>query len=189
MPKNRLITKSEISTYAEVLLDATQQSGTTFEVTGQLQDVCSIMRSHPGLRDNLNDDTVPPENRSNIVREVFKDCDPSLVAVMAVMAERRDMDLISRVAEDFNDLAEDALDVVFLDVTTVVELDDALRKKIKEKFAAQFGRDVMLREHIDPSILGGVILGAHGKRIDASVVTKLEDARVVLSSVKTGGES
>ncbi len=189
MPKNRLITKSEISTYAEVLLDATKKSGTTFEVTGQLQDACSVMRSHPGLRDSLDDDTVPPENRSDVVREVFKDYDPSLVSVLAVMAERRDMELLSRVAEDFNDLAEEDLGAVILDVTTVVELDDALRKKIKEKFAAQFGKDVMLREHIDPSILGGVILGAHGKRIDASVVTKLEDARVVLSSVKTGGES
>ena len=73
-------------------------------------------------------------------------------------------------------------------MTTVVELDDALRQTIKSKYAAQFGKDVMLREHVDPSILGGIVLSARGKKIDASVSAQLEQVRVALSSVKTGGE-
>ena len=98
------------------------------------------------------------------------------------------MDLLHRVVEEFNNLVEETLNVVILDVTTVVELDDALRQIIKDKFATQFGKEIMLREHIDSSILGGIVLGAHGKRIDASVTSLLEQARVALSSVTTGGE-
>ena len=46
----------------------------------------------------------------------------------------------------------------------------------------------MLREHVNPSIIGGIVLSARGKRIDASVSAQLEKVRSALSSVKTGGE-
>jgi F-type H+-transporting ATPase subunit delta len=63
----------------------------------------------------------------------------------------------------------------------VVELDDGLRDGIRKKYSAQFGKGVLLREHTDPSLVGGIVLSAHGRRIDASVASQLESARVVLS--------
>lgn len=188
MPNNRMLTKREVATYASTLLEATQVAGSTFEVAGQFADLQRIVRSHPGLREVLTDETIDEQARASVIGEVFKDFDPALVKVFTILVERRELSLLHRVVEEFNTIAEDALDAVFLDVTTVVELDDGLRKQIKDKFAAQFGKDIMLREHIDPSILGGIILGAHGKRIDASVSTQLEKTRVALSSVTTGGE-
>ncbi len=188
MPKGRMLIKQEVATYAQVLLDATKQAGNTFEVSAQLEEVNKVFNSHPDLRDTLKDTTLDAELRSNIVKELFKDYDKALVGTVAVMAQRCDMDLLHRVVEEFNNLVEETLNVVILDVTTVVELDDALRQIIKDKFATQFGKEIMLREHIDSSILGGIVLGAHGKRIDASVTSLLEQARVALSSVTTGGE-
>jgi len=35
--------------------------------------------------------------------------------------------------------------------------------------------------------MGGIVMSAHGKRIDASIQSQLEQARVVLSTV-SGGE-
>jgi len=122
------------------------------------------------------------------VREVFREYDACLVAVLAVMAERGDMDLLSRVCEEYVSLAEEATGTVMVDVTTVVALTDELRAAIRKKLSAGFeGKDVVLREHIDRSILGGIVMSAHGKRIDASASTQLEQARVVLSTV-SGGE-
>lgn len=188
MPKDRMLVKHEVTTYAEVLLDATRNAGNTLEVAGQLKEAQQAVIAHPNLRDALNDENVPGEARQSIVAEVFKGFDPALVGVLGVMASRRDIGLLHRMVDEFEALAEEALNVVILDVTTVVELDDALREAIKGKYAAQFGKEVMLREHIDPAIVGGIVLGAHGKRIDASVQTQLERTRVALSSVTTGGE-
>lgn len=188
MPKDRMLIKREVTTYAQVLLDAAKGANNILEVGEQLEQAKVTIQGHPALREALNDETLGSEARSNIIAEVFKDFDPALVKVLAVMADRQDMGLLGRVLEEFNDEAEDALGVVIMDVTTVVELDDELREAIKSKYAAQFGKEVMLREHIDPSLIGGIVLGAHGKRIDASVSTQLERTRVALSSVQTGGE-
>lgn len=188
MPKDRMLIKREVTTYAEVLLEATKQTGNVLEVAGQLKELHEVILTHPNLREALYEDTLPAEARVNVLNEVFKGFDPALLKVVGVMVERREIGLLHRVVGEFEALAEEALNVVILDVTTVVELDDALRQTIKSKYAAQFGKDVMLREHVDPSILGGIVLSARGKKIDASVSAQLEQVRVALSSVKTGGE-
>ena len=72
--------------------------------------------------------------------------------------------------------------------TTGVELDDHLREVIVRKAEADLGTKVVLREHIDKSLLGGILMSANGKRIDASVLSQLENARNVLKLSTDGGE-
>ena len=75
-----------------------------------------------------------------------------------------------------------------VDVTTVVALDDNLRHIIIEKAEAELGKKAVLRERIDESILGGIIMSVNGKRIDASVISQLNKARHVLKETSDGGE-
>jgi F-type H+-transporting ATPase subunit delta len=181
MPTDRILTRKESAVYAQALLEATQKSDTVFLVTGQIEQVKSLVRSNMELRTTLYDSAVPVETRIAIVNEVFAGFDASLLAVLGVMIKRDDLRLLAKVAEAFIYAVEEALGVVIIDTTTVVALDDALRDSIKAKYSAQFGRDVLLREHVDPSIMGGIVLSTHGVTIDASVVSQLENVRAVLS--------
>ena len=70
--------------------------------------------------------------------------------------------------------------VTVVDVTTYVELDDHLREVITNKAAKDFGTDIVLREHIDKTMLGGILMSANGKRLNASVRWQLENARNAL---------
>jgi len=182
MPTDRILTRKESAVYAQVLLEATQGSNTVFEVSSQIEQVNAVIRDSIELRTALYDPALPIETRITIINEVFAAFDASLLAVLGVMVKRDDLRLLGRVAEAYVYAIEDLLNVVIIDVTTVVELDDALRDSIKTKYSAQFGRDVILREQLNPSIMGGIVLSTHGVTIDASVVSQLEGVRAVLSS-------
>jgi F-type H+-transporting ATPase subunit delta len=188
MPTDRTLTRRASAIYAEVLLQAAREESTIFEVSGQLEQMLSVIRGNVEFRNTLTDRTLPAELRLRIAREVFASFDAALLEVLGVMVERNDVLLLSRVSELYIDLAEQELDSIIIDVTTVVELDDALRDSIQKKYSAQLGKGVLLREHIDPTLVGGIVLSAHGRRIDASVSSQLENARVVLSTVPSGGE-
>jgi F-type H+-transporting ATPase subunit delta len=98
------------------------------------------------------------------------------------------MDLLPRVKDTYDQLSEEETGTVVVDVTTVVELTDDLRDQIKGKMSADLGgKKIVLSEHIDKSILGGVILGCHGKRLDGSARTQLEAARTIMTTAP-GGE-
>ena len=191
MPTNRLLVKEEVATYAGMLLDAAYNAGgqeRVLEVHDQLEQVLSIYRGNADLRDALANPALLPEQRHQLAEGVFEGVDPLIRSVIAVMAERENLGQLSQVVSTYRDASEEKLGVCVVDVTTVVELDDELRKVIIEKLSQDLGKNVVLREHIDKSILGGIIMSTHGKRIDASVASQLERTRNVLTETNDGGE-
>ena len=189
MRTSRALAKQIVATYAGVLYDAAADGNAVDEVATQIDAAVRLVRSHAPLRDAMLDDNVAGEQRATIAREVFDGLFPALVDTLAVMVERDNFDLLSSVAEQYGVVSEERRGVVSVDVTTAVVLTDALRHSITDKFSADLGRKVALREKVDPAIIGGIVISTHGHRIDASIASQLESARLVLSTAPTGGEA
>lgn len=192
MSTNRLVVKEQIAAYASVLFDAAYEAGGldgVLQVRSQAETVIDAVRGNIDLATALKDTAYTPEQRCGLARSVFADCNPVLVDVLGVMAERGDIELLPRVWDSFEQQLEGKLGVCVVDVTTVVELDDRLRDIVTKKAESELGKKVVLREHIDKSLLGGIIMSTGGRRIDASVLLQLEHARTVLKqSTADGGE-
>ena len=73
-------------------------------------------------------------------------------------------------------------------VTTAVPMDDELLQAVYEKCEHDFGRPVYIVEHVEPKILGGIIIEALGHRRDASIRTYLVKTRKALASTYVGGD-
>ena len=191
MPTNRLLVKEEVATYAAVLFDGAFETGgqdAVLAVRDQMVQIAAAMRSNMELTTALSETGYTAEQRAELARGVFAGSNSALLDVLAVMAERGDSSLLPRVLESYGELLESKLNVNVVDVVTVVPLDENLRHIIKEKAEADLGTNVVLRESIDESILGGIIMSTNGKRIDASVVSQLDNARNVLKTTTDGGE-
>lgn len=173
--------RAKAAVYAQTLLDAAKASDRVLTIAGEFDDLRTTVRGSIELRKTLTDRTLPEDTKRAIVAELFVGFSPELLAVFNVMVEREDLAVLPRVNEVYRGLAEEALGATIIDVTTVVELDDALRDQIVSKYSAELGTGILLREHTDPSLIGGIVLSTHGKRIDASVLSQLESARHVLS--------
>lgn len=188
MRTSRALAKQIIGAYAGALYDAAASVDAVDEVYSQMEAVQRLVRGQAPLRDILLDDSVEPNRRAQVVRDVFAGLNPALVTTLSVMAERGNFDLLSSVAEAYTLIAEEKRGVVAVDVTTAVELTDSLRESITNKLAAEMGKGVILREKVDPGIIGGIVFSTHGQRVDASIASQLESARMVLSTAHTGGE-
>ena len=68
------------------------------------------------------------------------------------------------------------------------EVDDLYDNANRAKAEADLKDPVYLVERVDPSIIGGIMLEARGKRHDASVRAQLANIRKTLSSSFIGGE-
>ncbi|HSX17684.1 MAG TPA: F0F1 ATP synthase subunit delta [Patescibacteria group bacterium] len=83
-----------------------------------------------------------------------------------------DIDLI------INDIAHELFEQsghLLVDVTSARKLSDAVRNELKQSMRAETGATrVELIEHIDPSLLGGLIARTPDAQLDASVRTKLK---------------
>lgn len=186
---NRSQAKQIISTYAAVLFEAASADGTVDAVGTGIADAVRTVRAHAELRETLLADYLPAETRGSIAREVFASMPLALTATLGVMAERGEFALLLPVAESYAAVAEERRNLTAIEVITAVELTDALRSAIANKFSADLKKNVVLQEKVDPSIIGGIIINAHGKRLDASIASQLAFARATLSTVPAGGDA
>lgn len=191
MPTNRLVVKETVRLYATNLLDGANAAGgqdAVLEVRDQLETVIHALAENVDLVVALTEKAYTADQVKTLVRNVFAGANPALIDVLCVMVDRDELDLLRRVASAYEAQVEERLGVAVVDVTTAVALDDALRQTITNKAAADLGKSVVLREHVDESILGGIIMSTSGKKIDASMASQLEAARTVLKTTTDGGE-
>ena len=106
---------------------------------------------------------------------------PEVLSVLASMSEHGDLDKLPQVVELYRSMMESENEVVGVHVTTAIPLDDELRELITNKCESDLESKVFLIEHVDPTIIGGIVLSARGQRRDASVRTQLETARKVMT--------
>lgn len=113
---------------------------------------------------------------------------PEVLETLAAMQREDDLDLVSQVAKQYKEYLDAEDKTVSVTVTTAVPLDDDLREKVRAKAEADLKAPVYLVERVDPSIIGGIMLEARGKRYDVSVRAQLANIRKTLSSSFIGGE-
>lgn len=121
------------------------------------------------------------ENRRDL--EVLATASPELLAVLTELVQRDQLDILPAIADAYRTMTEEDDEVVGVTVTTAVPLDDALRASLTERCERELGRKVFLIEHVDPSIIGGIVLEARGQRRDISVKTRLRAMRDNLASI------
>lgn len=183
MPTNRHTAKAEAELYATTLVEALNNDGGIDAVMrgrAQIDTILKYARGNAELGEVLGDSSIAPEQRAQFVKRVFAECEPALVSVLAVMAERGDFTRLNRIWDLIDPEIREKFNVCVVDVVTRVPLDDHLREVIKNKAGKDLGCDVVLNETIDADLLGGIIMSANGQRIDASVNTMLENARIAL---------
>lgn len=179
--------------YAKSMLDSAIMIGGKDEALRVRGDLDSILYASLGnaqvaeiFADEIVEYTKATEkliDRNKIVREIFAGASDAVLDVLGIMAENKDLYLCMSMYDTYNELIEEEFNVVIVDVVTVVELDDKLRSLIKDKAAKEFNSEIVLHEHIDKNILGGVILSARNRILDCSLLTRLEKTRSELTSV------
>jgi F-type H+-transporting ATPase subunit delta len=176
--------------YARSLFALAQLGNAVDAADETLRQAAETFRSSAELRDALGDPNVPAATRRDIVRDLFAAGGPAVAAVVGLMADNSDGALLSDVSRIYGEVAEKERGLVVAYVTTAVALDDTTRADVVAQLKQMLDAPVSLREKIDPSIIGGIVINVAGKIIDASVSGQLDGARRVLSTpASNGGEA
>lgn len=112
---------------------------------------------------------------------------PEVIETLGRMSDESDLTLIDQVYDDLKNMLDAEDETVTVDVTTAMRMNADLRDKVRQKCAEDLGAPIFLVEHVEPKILGGIILEARGQRRDASLRTQLMNIRKTLSSSVVGG--
>jgi F-type H+-transporting ATPase subunit delta len=163
--------------YAEALFEAAKEQGRLEQVRTDLGDFVAALGEVSDLRDVLRNPQLDPGTRAKILDEVVGGVDDLVRNFLRLVAEKGRAGQIEGIHEEFELLAARDERRLNVDLTTAVELADEDLRDIVRQIEQASGRTVDATTHVDPDLIGGLVLQVGTRRVDASVRGRLERLR------------
>ena len=96
---------------------------------------------------------------------------------LAVLIENHRMPALFRIRRELDRMWQEVNQLLPVQITSAVELDETVARQIGEEIGRQTGRKVELSSTVDPDVLGGIVVRVGNSILDASIRTRLERLR------------
>ena len=160
--------------YAQAVLDLARQDNSLDKWLSDLQALSSMFGSDQAVAALSNPKLTQAEQVAMVGRLIPKEVGPLAKNLLLMLARRQRLELLPRILELFQAMYNKEKGIVVADITTAVPLDEAHQRRVAQQIAQLTGgKQVQLRLHTDPNILGGMIARIGDELLDASVATRL----------------
>jgi F-type H+-transporting ATPase subunit delta len=162
---------------------AAEEEGHLDELEDELFRFSRIVASQPDLRIALTSPFAPAEAKRELVGHLLEGkVTPEALRLTSEAAAGpfgRSLDVS---LEEYARLAARRRERLVAEVHVVIALTDQQRGRLAAALAATYGHQVHLNVVIDPRVVGGMTVRIGDELIDASVATRLAEARRRLAS-------
>jgi F-type H+-transporting ATPase subunit delta len=169
--------------YARALFDSAHRAGTVDQIEADLKAVDQVLRTSPRLSRVLRAPTIPTDQKKELLQRLFGSrVSPLAARFLSLVVERRRETILNEVFVEFSRLANEARNILAVQVTAATPLTDQERDALATALTQRTGKTVTLELKIDPQILGGLMLRMGDTVIDGSVRSRLNQLRDRLQS-------
>jgi F-type H+-transporting ATPase subunit delta len=163
--------------YARALFEVASERGLLDIVREQLIQFVDVLSASPNLESFFFSPSFStPEKKDGLARMV-EGAEPTFMSFLETLIERHRMPEIFRMRMHYEELWEAEMKLLPVEVTSAVELDEAVVRDIGERISAQTGNKIQLTTVIDPDVLGGIVLRVGDFILDASIRNSLSQLR------------
>ena len=160
--------------YAKALFLIAEEDGATDEVLSDVLAVKEILDENPKYRNLLDTPAVSKAERLALIDEAFSSLNESVRNLLKMLAQRRETYAFSGIATDFSSLVDEKRGIIRAEAVSAVEMTDAQLDALKKRLDAITGKTVIVKNTVDPAIIGGLTLRYSGLQLDGSLKTRLK---------------
>jgi F-type H+-transporting ATPase subunit delta len=117
------------------------------------------------------------EEKKEGLDKAVQGADEIVLNTLHLLIEKHRMPALFRIRDQLDKLWKEENRLLAVDVTSAIELDDRTVKRVRDAIAEQTDRRIQLKTHVDPDILGGIVLRVGNSILDASIRNRLEQLR------------
>jgi F-type H+-transporting ATPase subunit delta len=160
--------------YSTSLFEVASQAGRLETVREQLGQFADAVASNRELQVFLFSPYFSTTEKQAGLKRTLTDAEDLLMNFLELLVEKHRMPVLFRIRSEFESLCEHAQRRLGVEITSAVELDPATANEVAEQIGRHTGMTVDLRRHVDPEIIGGLILRVGNSILDASIRARLE---------------
>lgn len=160
--------------FGDALFMLAEELEQTDEVKLDFSTLCESIKQNPSFLNLLDNPAISREERVALVDSTFGSLNKNLVNMTKILAERRLVYLIFKIRDAYMSAYDISRGIERVEAISIIPLTESQTEKLQRKLEKITGKQIIVTNTIDPSILGGMKLRYEGVQIDGSVKTKLD---------------
>ncbi|MFW6154624.1 MAG: ATP synthase F1 subunit delta [Planctomycetota bacterium] len=168
--------------YAEALLPLARGAGMMNVVLDELAGMASLFLASDDIAAWFAGPLVSTEAKMAVLERACRDRLSDLTCdALGVIARHERLGELAGIAEAFRLRVYDVRGQAEVHVTSAVPLSDAILAKVREAVRHRLDVDPVLVEHVDPAILGGLVVRRDDEVIDVSTRNELRQIQQTIA--------
>ena len=169
--------------YAEAILHVAEEQGQAEALQEELTGLVEYLDSNPAIEQFFGSPLVEEGPHAEAIEKAFRGkASDLLVDSLLVINRKGRLGSLRAIAAGYRTALRDLRGWMDVHVRTAVPLTDALRARLTDAIAAATGSKPVLIEHVDPSMVAGLVIELEGRKIDASLASRLQQLTGALLS-------
>ncbi|HLJ68692.1 MAG TPA: F0F1 ATP synthase subunit delta [Chloroflexota bacterium] len=162
--------------YAEAAFDVARQDGNVESWLSELREAAGTLERSSVTR-YFRDPVISHDEKLRTVGELFGSFQPHVLNLLRILALRDRLQLLPQIVAEMENLDRTARGVTEAQVTVARPVDEREIEEIARRLGEATGMTVEVHAHVDPSILGGIVVRIGDRLVDASVAGRLDRLR------------
>jgi F-type H+-transporting ATPase subunit delta len=164
--------------YAKALFQVAIEQNVLDNVKTDFEQVKSLLVESDEFKNFLENPLISEFEKSKVITALFKNKFSDLTYdFLQLLTKKKRSSILPDAAEEFNQLLLEHRNFVKGDLISAVDLSDEQTSKIKSNIEEATGKSVILKQHLDPKIIGGFIVKIEDIIIDNSIRFQLNKLR------------
>lgn len=159
--------------YSKALLEVAQESQQLEAVLAEVAAFDQVIQS-TDLQAFLVDVAYSDDKKHQVIESLQNASSDIFKNFLTILVKNQRMALLPVIIKEIRHQADRLFKISDVDVTSAIALSEAQLNKLETTIKSKFDlNEVTIKNTVDSSILGGVIINARGKIIDASIKSQL----------------
>lgn len=167
--------------YSQALIDLAESRGEADQILDELEELAGHFERDADFARFLSSPLIDDEERARSLEKMFRGrASDLMVDALQVINRKGRLALLPTIAEAYRLEHQKRLGRIDAHVRTAIALSDSLREQLTEVIRQRYGKEPELIEHVDPSLIGGMVLEIGGEKVDTSVARRIDRLRHAL---------
>ena len=163
--------------YARSLFEVAKEEDKLDKVRDQIGEIADAIAESRDLQVFFFSPYFSSDEKVQGLDKAISGADETVTNFLTLLVEKHRMPALFRIRQQFDKLWQRENQILPVQVTSAIELDKDTVKNIGKQIGDRTGRKVELNAHVDPDILGGLVLQVGNSVLDASIRNRLENLR------------
>jgi F-type H+-transporting ATPase subunit delta len=168
--------------YANAIFELASETGAVNAVEADLQQLKLLLKNSPELTRLVRSPVFSREDQAKGMQAVLAKAGASALTrnLVLLLAEKRRLFALADIINAFEQLLAGQRGEIAADVTSARPLSAEETTELRRVLKDKLGRDAKLTAHVDPKLLGGLVLKLGSRMIDSSLRSKLDGLRAAM---------